>query len=177
MKKSLQAVILPYGVYLGIASILISVLVYVIDLELYSKWYLTLINFIIVLAIGIMAVKKAKSLDTDPYFSFKTAFSAFFIPVMLGSLISIIFTGILFNFIDPEAAVYVQEITMEASRQMMESFGAQPAQIEEALAQQEGNNPFSWKNLAMGFAFTIVLYGILSLIIALIFREKDPNRA
>lgn len=177
MKKSLQAVILPYGIYLGIASILISVLVYVMDLELFTKWYVTLINFVIVLVIGIMAVKKAKALNTDPYFSFRTAFSAFFIPVILGSLISIIFTGILFNYIDPEAAQHVQEMTLEASRKLMESFGAPPAQIDEAMAQQAGNNPFSWKNLAMGFAFTIVLYAILSLVIALIFREKDPNRA
>ncbi|MDT0686726.1 DUF4199 domain-containing protein [Autumnicola psychrophila] len=175
MKKSVQAVILPYGLYLGLASILISVLIYALNLELFTKWYVTVIGFTVVLVLGIMAVKKAKSLDPDPFFSFKSAFSAFFLPVILGSFISTIFTAILFNVIDPEAAAYVHEMTLEASRDMMERFGAPPSQIDEALAAQADANPFSFQNIFMGFAFTIVLYAILSLLVALIFREKDPR--
>ena len=177
MKKSLQSVIVPYGLTLGVISILITVLIYAINLELFTKWYVTLINFAIFLVIGILAVKQVKGTDPEPFFSFKSAFSAFFFTVLLGSVISIVFTGILFNFIDSEAAKYVQEMTLEASREMMEKFGAQQGQIDAAIAQQEGNNPFGWKNLFMGFAFSIVLYAILSLIIAAIFKEKDPNRA
>ena len=177
MKKSLQSIIVPYGLTLGVISILITVLIYALNLELFTKWYVTLINFVIVLVIGIMAVKQVKSIDPEPFFSFKNAFSAFFLTVLLGSVISIVFTGILFNFVDSEAAQYVQEMTMEASREMMEKFGTPPDQIDAAIAQQEGTNPFSWKNLFMGFAFSIVLFAILSLIIAAIFKEKDPNRA
>jgi len=177
MKKYLQSVIVPYGFTLGVISMLITVLIYALNLELFTKWYVTLINFVIVLLIGIMAVKKVKAIDLEPYFSFKSAFSAFFFTVLLGSLISIVFTGILFNFVDSEAAKYVQEMTLEASRELMEKFGAQQEQIDAAIAKQEGNNPFGWKNIFMGFAFSIVLYAILSLIIAAIFKEKDPIRA
>jgi hypothetical protein len=175
MKKSVQAVILPYGLYLGLASILISVLIYALNLELFTKWYITVINFTVLLVIGIMAVKKAKSLDPDPFFSFKSAFSAFFLPVILGAFISIIFTAILFNVIDPEAAAYVQEMSLEASREIMERFGAPPSEIEKAIAGQRDVNPFSVTNIFKSFAFTIVLYAILSLLVALIFREKDPR--
>lgn len=176
MEKSFKSVIVPYGIFLGLALVLITVLAYVINLELFAKWYLTLITFLIVLGIGIAAVKKAKSLHTGDHFSFKNAFTSFFLTVILGAFISVLFQGILFNIIDPEAAEDVQEIAMEASRSMMEKFGAQPDQIDAAMAQQEGNNPLSWKNIFLGFSFTIVLYAILSLIIALIFKEKDPNK-
>lgn len=176
MEKSLKSVVVPYGLFLGIALILITVLAYVIDLELFSKWYLTLISFLFVLGIGIAAVKKAKTLNTADHFSFKNAFTSFFLTVILGAFVSVLFQGLLFNVIDTEAAEYVQEMTMETSRSMMESFGAQQSQIDAAMAEAEGNNPLSWKNIFLGFAFTIVLYAILSLIVALIFKEKDPNK-
>ncbi len=176
MESPAKKISTAYGVYLGIALVLITVLTYAFNLALFTKWWfgITLIIFSVILAS--ISVKKAKKASTS-LFTFKDAFGSYFLTIFIGTLISLIFGIILFNLIDPEAAEKLTELIMESTRSMMERFGAPEAQINEALRKMQEDNQFSLVNQLKGYGFQLVLYAIFGLIISLIFREKETANA
>lgn len=174
MEKSSKKLATSYGLYLGIALILITVLIYAFDISLMTEWYLMVVNFILILVLATMAVKKAKSMS-DSLFTFKDAFSAYFLTIFLGLLIATVFSLLLFNVVDPEAAETLKELTMEKQAEMFENFGMPEAQINEAMAKMQEENTFSIKNVAISFASQLVFFSIVGLIVALVFREKEPT--
>ena len=176
MENSTKKIGINYGVILGVVIILMTVLAYVFDLALFTKWWFGIISFLLMLVISIMAVSKAKK-NSSGIFSFKNAFTAYFLTVFIGTLLATIFSILLFSIIDPEAAEVVNDLTVDASREMMESFGAPEAEVDKALAEMGEDNQFSIMNQLKRFVFSLGFYLILGLIIALIFRQKDPNKA
>ncbi len=176
MENSLKSIGTKYGVYLGIALILMTVIAYAFNLALFTKWWFGIISFLLLIVISIMAVRDAKK-QTSTYFSFKNAFTTFFITILIGSLLATLFSILLFSFIDPEAATAVTELTVEATREMMLNFGTPQAAIDEALADMQADNQFSVLNQLKKFIYSLGFYLIIGLIIALIFREKDPTKA
>lgn len=177
MEKSIKSTGTTYGIYLGVFLILITTLAYSFDLSLFTKWWFGIFSFLILIVISVVGVRKAKKIHTGPYFSFKNAFTTYFLIILIGTLLATLYSILLFSFIDTEAAKTVTELTVETSRAMMEKFGAPEASINEALAEMENNNQFSVMNQLKKFVFGLGFYLIIGLIIALIMREKDPNKA
>jgi len=176
MEQSSKKLGTSYGIYLGLALILITVLIYAFDISLMAEWYLTVINLSLVIVLGTMAVKKSKAACTT-LFTFKEAFSPYFLTVFIGLLLATIFSLILFNVIDPQAAETLKQITMEKQAAMFENFGMTEAQINEAMIEVQNQETFSLKNLALSFGIQLIIFSIIGLIIALIFREKDTTNA
>lgn len=176
MEQSTKKLATSYGIYLGIALILITVLIYAFDISLMTEWYLMVINLILILVLGTMAVKKAKAAYSG-LFTFKEAFSSYFLTIVIALFLATIFSLILFNLIDPEAAVTLKELTMEKQAAMFENFGMTEAQINEAMVEVQNQDAFSIKNVGISFATQLVFFSIIGLIIALIFREKDTTNA
>lgn len=176
MEQSTKKLATSYGLYLGLALILITVLIYAFDISLMTEWYYTPIVYLIIIVLGTMAVKKAKKFHTG-IFSFKEAFTSYFVTILIGLVISTLFSLILFSVIDTDAASTLQEITMEKQAEMFEKFGMTEAQINEAMAEVQKTDFFSFKNIAISLAIQLVIFSIIGLIVALIFREKDPTNA
>ena len=176
MKNSPKSIGLSYGLYLGIFLILLSTVAYAFNLALLTKWWYGIIGLVVLLTISVLGVRKAKKEISGDYFSFKNAYTTYFLIVLIGTLMATLYSILLFVVIDPEAAETVTELTMEAPRNMMEGFGAPEASIDEALAGMENNNQFTVKNQLKNFAIGLGFYLVVGLIVALIFREKDPNK-
>lgn len=176
MEQSTKKLGTSHGIYLGIALILITVLIYAFDISLMTEWYLMVINLILIIVLGTMAVKRAKTACTT-LFTFKEAFTPYFLTVFIGLLLATIFSLILFNVIDPQAAETLKELTLEKQAQMFENFGMTEAQINEALAAAANEDAFSLKNIAISFGSQLIIFSIIGLIVALIFREKDKTNA
>ncbi|MCP9200101.1 DUF4199 domain-containing protein [Gramella sp. GC03-9] len=176
MEQSSKKLATSYGLYLGISFVVILALAYAFDLSLFTKWWfgIGLITFGIVLAA--MATSKAKKLSSS-LFSFKNAFGTYFLTIVIGTFISLVFNIILFNVIDPQAAETLTELTIETSRKMMESFGAPESQINEALQTMQDENQYSAINQLKGYAFQLIMYAVIGLIVALVIREKDTTNA
>lgn len=175
MEKSLKSIATPYGVYAGIALSLITVLAYAFNLELFTKWWLGVANLILLLVIAILAVKACKKFKTKDYFSFKEAFTAYFITAALGLLIATVVSIIIFNAIDPEASKIVNDLTADTTRNMMEKFNLPKADIENAVADIKNSNQFSLLNQLKSYIFQLAFFSAIGLIVALVFREKNPN--
>ncbi|WP_026934616.1 DUF4199 domain-containing protein [Christiangramia echinicola] len=176
MENPAKKISTSYGLYLGLSLILIVVLAYAFDLSLFTKWWFGISLLVFVIIMASMATSKAKKVSTS-LFKFKDAFGAYFLTVFIGTFISLLFTMILFNVVDSEAAETLTELTIESTRDMMEGFGAQEAQINEALQQMQEENQYSFLNQLKGYAFQLIMYAVVGLIVALVFKEKDTTNA
>ncbi|GER59157.1 DUF4199 domain-containing protein [Patiriisocius marinus] len=165
---------IQYGLVLGGILSLITVLMYVINTELFTQWWIGILTLVIVIAVGIISTAKAKSL-LGGYMSFKQAFSAYFITIAVGLAISTVVGILIFTVVDPDLATYLNEKTIEMSREFMERFGTPEAEMEKALADLEGVNNFSVANQLKSYAFGVIFQAVIGLLIALIFKRKDPN--
>lgn len=176
MEKTIKSSAINYGIYLGLFLSLTSVLVYVINLELLTKWWLGIILFLVIIAFGIVSTAKAKSL-LDGFISFKQAFSSYFITVAIGVLISMVVGILLYNVIDPDAAIVLKEKIVESTTQMMEGFGAPQSEIDKAITKLQEQDQFSIVSQLQSVAFQLIFYAVVGLIVALIMKKSDPNVA
>ncbi|GAB5399866.1 MAG: DUF4199 domain-containing protein [Aureisphaera sp.] len=163
-----------YGLILGGIFAVIVALLYALSLETLTKWWLGIVMFFIALAVGTVSVAKSKSM-LGGFISFKDAFTSYFITVAIGLFISVLVSIIIFNFVDPGAAEYLNEQIVEITRNMMQSFGAPESEIDKAIAELEGKNNYAIGNQLQGFVFQLLFYSVFGLLIALIMKKKNPN--
>ena len=176
MEQPAKKISTSYGLYLGLSLILIVVLAYAFDLTLFTEWWFGVSLLVFVIIMASMATSKAKKASVE-IFKFKDAFGAYFLTVFIGTFISLLFGILLFNFVDSEAAETLTELTIDSTRDMMENFGAPEAQINETLQKLQEENQYSFLNQLKGYGFQLIMYAVIGLIVALIFREKDPANA
>lgn len=174
MEKSIKSASINYGIYLGVLLILITVLVYVVNLALMAKWWLGVLLFLVVLGFGIFSAVKAKGF-LKGFISFKQAFSAYFITIAIGVIISTVVSILLFNVIDPEASDYVKEKVIEESTQFMERFGTPQSEIDKAVLQMQEDSQFSTLNQLKSIAFQLAFFAAIGLLVALVVKKTDPN--
>jgi len=108
METSIKSSAINYGLYLGIGLIALTILGYAIDLAILTKWYVGISMLIIIIVVGIMSAAKSKSIQNG-FISFKDAFSSYFITVAIALIMSVALNIILFNYIDPDAAIALKE--------------------------------------------------------------------
>ena len=176
MEKSLRSSAINYGIYIGIVLVTFTVIAYVIDLGLLTKWWLDLILFFIIVIIGIISVAKAKKI-LEGFISFKQAFTSWFITIVIGIIISTLVNIVLFNFIDPGAAEIVKEATIEVSVAMMENFGAPQSEIDKAVSTMQEQNQFAIGTLLKSLAWQFLFYAVIGLIVAVVMKKKNPDVA
>lgn len=176
MENAYRKAAISNGVILGVISALLTVILYAVDLELFTKWWIGILSFIIILTFGILSAKKTKAL-VQGFTSFKQAFTGYFITIVIGTAIGTLVSILLFNVIDTDASVVVQEKIIEATEAMMTNFGAPESEIDKAIIEMEKTDQFGIANQAKGWVYSLAFYAVIGLIVALVFREKDPNKA
>jgi len=174
MENSIKSSAINYGLYLGALLSLIIVAIYAIDLSLMVNMWLGIGLLLVVVGFGVVSVAKSKSI-LEGFISFKQAFSSYFITIALGLLINVVVSAILFNFIDPEAAEFIKEKTVEITIKMMEGFNAPAETIAEAVENIEGQNQYSVVNMLKSLVWSLVLQSIIGLIVAAIMKKTNPD--
>jgi len=163
-----------YGLILGAILGVTTALIYVVDMELLTKWWLGIILFFISFAVGIVSVAKTKDI-LGGYMSFKEAFTSYFITMAIGLLINVIVGILIFVVIDPEAAVFLQERIIELTKSLLESIGTPETDINTAIAEMEGKDSYSLSNQIQGYVFQLAFYSVFGLLVALIMKKNDPS--
>ncbi|MFT5848018.1 MAG: hypothetical protein ACJARX_000203 [Psychroserpens sp.] len=177
MEKSLKSVAINYGIYLGCGLVIYTVLCYIIDIEfLVNLWVNLLILPVAIITIGIVSSAKARSL-LGGFINFKQAFTAYFIPVAIGIIISTTVTVILFNFIDPESAEQLKEISINKSVSLMENMGTPQSDINNAIETMENQETFAVGTQLRSLAQSILFFTVIGLLVGLIMKKNDPNLA
>ncbi|MBT8265903.1 MAG: DUF4199 domain-containing protein [Bacteroidia bacterium] len=176
MEKNVKSSAINYGLYLGVILAIGTAIPYAVNIGLLANMWYGITLLIIMLVLGIISVAKAKGL-LNGFISFKEAFTSYFITVVIGILISTVVSFVLFNIIDPEAAVELKKITIENTITGMERWGVPAEAIAETVDAMEDQNDYSIGNIAKGLGFYIILFSILGLIIAAIMKRNDPDKA
>lgn len=162
-----------FGIITGVISVLITSSIYIVDLSLMTKWWLGLTILAVYIVIGCVLLAKTKK-DLGGFMSFKEGFTTYFISALIGIAISVIFNILLFNVIDPEAAVTLKEMTLKSTADMMKNFGAPTSEIKKAIEKMEDYDQFSTLEQLKGSIWSIVGASIFGLILAAIFK-KDKS--
>ena len=174
MEKSLKSIAINFGLYLGGLLALLTVVAYAVDLELLTNMWYGVFILIAIIVLGIISVGKTKQAQ-DGYASFKEAFTAFFITVVLGLVISTFLSYILFNFIDTEAANVLKEKTIEKTVEMLKGFNTPSEVIAQSVEQIESQNQYSIGNILKGLAGYTVFFSIIGLIVAAALKKNKPK--
>jgi hypothetical protein len=165
---------ITFGIVTGLVSVLITTLIYIIDLKLFTSWWLGILNIIIYISIGVYLLLKTKK-ELNNVFPFKDAFTTYFISALIGVIISVAFNIILFNFIDPGAKDTIKELTIKFAVEMMQKFNAPAEAINQAVKDMQANDQFSIGQLLKGSIFSIAFSALFGLILAAIFKSKSPS--
>ena len=112
-QASSKSVILNYGLYYGIISVLISVIFYALDMHLQQGIENMLIGFAVMITFIILAQKKFK-FDNNNILSFWQAVKIGMGTVLIGVLIVIVYSQIFANFIEPGYMEQVMSIQEQA---------------------------------------------------------------
>jgi len=163
-----------FGLFLGLFLIVVTTLMYAIDLSLFTKPWIGIINLIVVTLFGAFAGIKSKK-QAGGFLTFKEAFTAFFITVLIGFLISTLYSILLFNVIDPEAKTVITDHLIKYTVDMMQSFGAKAADVNKLVDEMQKTDSFGAAGQLKGFAVNLVIYSIIGLITALIVRRERPQ--
>ncbi|WP_394759192.1 DUF4199 domain-containing protein [Flavobacterium sp.] len=162
---------ITYGIITGAISILITTLIYVINIKLFISPWIGFSSIAIYIIIGVVLLSKTRK-ELKGFFSFKDAFTTYFISAVIGILISVAFNIILFNFIDPGMKDTIKELTIKYTAEMLQKFGTPTSAINDAIKELDANDQFSVFKLLQGSIFSILFSALFGLILAAIFRTK-----
>ena len=117
MENDLKKHSLNTGLTLGGILLLISTLIYSIDFKLFLDTYISLFISLIIIACSTYSIFKTKN-NNGGTITFGDAFKSYFIVTAIGYLIYWIWMFIIYNIIDPEAAIAIDEQAMLMAKEM-----------------------------------------------------------
>lgn len=177
MEKSLKSIATNWGLYLGVALTLLTVIAYAINLDLYTKIWFGLCLLAMIIIFGIISVFNSKKANNG-FLSFKNSFTSYFITILIGMVISTLVSIIIFNFIDPEAAADIQEKVMNAQLERLEAYNVPTKVIDQTIEKMEANgNMFSISNVLQSLAFQLIGFSVVGLIVAAVMKKNNPDEA
>jgi len=165
---------LNFGIIIAVISILVTVLMYAVDVKLFANYWVGIILFIVNLVLGIIAVAKAKK-ALGGFISFKDAFTTFFIAMALGAFISTLFTYVLFNLVDPEAKEVIMDEVITKTVTMMEGMGTPSDDMRTMIEEMKKTDNFSLGSVAKSYVFGLIFYIIVGLIVAAAMKKNKPE--
>ncbi len=166
---------LTFGLILGFVLALITTYGYAIDLSLFTSYWLLLLNFFIIIIVGILAVAYSKK-ALGGFITFKEAFTAYVITIAMGLLISVLVGFLIFNVIDPGVKVQLTDMTIEKTVETMERFDVPQENIDEAIENIREQDSFSIANQVKSYFIMVAIYSLFGLLIALILKRNDPDK-
>lgn len=166
------------GVILAAVSIIITLIVYIVDVNFLADWKLVIGTIIIAFAIVLYFGKKFRNEELEDGFmtfgeGFKYGFSAFFI----SSLINMVFMIILYEVINPELPKIITNKALENTEKLMENLGTPSETIDETLEKVESDmeGKFTAIGILSGSWFYVLSSAFLGLIAGAIIKKKKPE--
>ena len=151
----------------------VLMVLYLVNMNLLAEWYvgiLALLILVVFLFTGTVAARKANG----NVMSFGQAWLASMTVALVAQVLSAALTLLLYQVIAPELPGVLEEITLEKTQEMMEGFGMsgdmldmQMKEIKEAMKEA-----YTWKGLAKNSAGGMLMWAVVSLIVAAVTRKN-----
>ncbi|OWP84322.1 DUF4199 domain-containing protein [Flavobacterium davisii] len=175
MNEIIQKNGVQYGLVIGLISILTTLFIYLINIELFTSGWITFVKYSLYLIIIILLLRKTQK-DFQTGITFKETFTTYFIATIIGIVMGTFFEVILFNLVDPSLKQSVKEIIIKETGGMLQKFGTPRSVIKESIKQIENQDQFSIANFFKGTLFTILISAIFGLILSAFFKTKSSNQ-
>lgn len=164
---------IKWGLILGLISVIITLLVYVIDIAIFAKPYFAFIYLVVYVGFVIYAGRDYRK-ESGGYLTYGKAFLHALVVFLLAGFIDRVFLYVLFNLIDPQAAETIVKITMDSTMELMESFGSGSPEMMDEMAEGVAE-AYTLGGLAQGYLFSIIYYAIGAAIIGAINKKNEPQ--
>ena len=166
---------IKFGLIAAIISIFITLSMYLIDIEIFTNIWIGFAKIGIFIVLAIILLNNTKK-ELNNNYSFKEAFTTYFVCFLISITVATIFEIILFNFIDPEAKITIQENLIQYQVDILKKFNTPTSVIKDAVAKMEEQNQFDTLQLIKGAAISLVVSSLLGLILAAIFKSKTKEQ-
>lgn len=164
---------IKWGVILGLISIILTLIIYLIDVTLLAKSGVGLVSLAISIGVIIYAGRDYRS-KIGGYMPFKQAFMHAFVVFVISGFLAILFNILLYNVIDPDVVPILVEAQMENAMQAMESFGGGSTEMMDGMAQGIKDG-YTVTGQAKGFLWVLIFYAIGAAIIGAINKKKNQE--
>jgi hypothetical protein len=167
---------LKFGLILGVVSILSQLILYLIDPTLVLDYKIGLGTGILVSCVCIYLAQKEVKEAEDGFLSFGESFVAGWKTYAIGSLLAVLFTYVLFNFIDTSLLEIQKEQAIEMIESMAERFNMPEDQLDAEIDKIENKNFSGIGQYLLNWGFAILIFGsILSALMALFTKNSRPD--
>jgi hypothetical protein len=168
----IQPIWLRYGIYYGLVSIVFSLLSYYV--MPFGFGMQILIGLVIMTAFLILSGKAQRNENRD-IMSYGEALKTTFLTGFSGSAISVLFSIILINLIDPGLTEKLAEMSVDAARSMMETFKMPEDQMAEALekAEEQSLDAFTPLKQLLNLFQVAILVLIVSAIVSIFLKKEE----
>jgi hypothetical protein len=174
--NNINPIWLRYGMFYGLASILLSMIIYyVYSAGLGMQFWISMAIMILFLVYAGKAQKKAN----NGVLGYGEALLTTFLTGFVGTTISVLFTIIWINLIDPSLVEKLTEMALDTARSMMEMFNLPEDQMAAAMEKAEEDSVNAFTPLKQIFSifsssiFTIIIAAIISIFLK---KEEDINK-
>src|SRR5690625_1542426 len=173
IKGKIKSISLKQCLHVGIVLVLLTIISYFNNWDIFLSPWFQFAKFIIVVAIAVYATYLSRKAHFK-VFSFRDGFSAFFITVAVGLGIFTVINWLLFDFFATDAGHYINDTAIVMRQEQLEALDQDPEKIKEEIEQLRDSYQFSFISQFQGYIITLVLYCLLAPLAALIFKTKKP---
>ncbi|MDW3211879.1 MAG: DUF4199 domain-containing protein [Reichenbachiella sp.] len=165
------------GLIVGLISIIISMIIYVVDVAIMVSLTFAFLSFALSIFLYSYLGKKYRNEHLEGFISFGDAFKFIFIAGLIGAILNGVFSIALFNFIDPELPEILTEQVIQDTESRLESFGVPSEDMDEALEKVEKDmaGQFSVGGILKGSWAWALGAAIIGLICGAIIKKKRPE--
>lgn len=169
---------LTSGIYLGLISILLSVIIWagsiIESMGIFGAVIIGLFSFVLTFILVLIFSKNYKKKAFGEYINFIEVFKFALLAIIFSIVISLIYTFIFNKFIDPEYTKNLMAVLEQKTLQFMESKGAPESQIDKTLEKFK-DIPSLGETLKQTVINGLIAGVIISLIVSLIVRKKPEE--
>ncbi len=170
-KKSLLTNALSYGIIAGVILILIGVLYYILDVNIFQFTMMAvsfLVNFGIIIVLMVIGIKAYRDKSLGGKIDYAKSFLSGLLICTFAMVLSGLFNFVFYNYFDPD---YMPKM-LDNMVEMFENLNMSEEQIDLAIARSEKNmKPI---NQLISTLYTGPIAGVILSLIVSIFIKKEP---
>ena len=167
-QASSKNTILNFGVYTGLSSVILTLILYALGIYANPGIAMAIIGIIIPATILVLGIRNFKS-KNNGFLTWGQGVKVGVGIALIWGLIAIGFTLLLEQVISPELI----EQKLEASRTLMQNFGATEEIIEQEIEKARNQNPFVASSF--GLIFLVFIGFVISAIASAIMKKSEEE--
>jgi len=167
------------GLLIGLIVVVLNVVYYIIDpLFAFTNTWVGIFSLVLLITLLVVLGLDVRK-KIGGYWSYGQAFTSLIIMAAIVVLLSTIYSFILFKFVDPQLPAKATAALLEKTTATLNNLGMDQSKIDAATesfknGEMEAKLQPTLKNELVAFVTGVLIYGVISLIIAAIIKKKAP---